>query len=86
MNSNTEQVFAKAFGEFIRSGRVGKKRSQKDLANILDLDQSYLSRLEQGARSIDFELAVKICSCLDLDLNDVLTQIRLSTDNTELKD
>lgn len=64
--------FAKHFGEFVRNGRIGKKVSQNDLAEALGINQSYLSRIEHGARSIDFEFAVKICSYLGLDLNDFL--------------
>ena len=83
MNSENDNYFGKAFGEFIRDGRNFKKLSQHELANNLGMNQSYLSRIEQGTRNVDFELAVKICSYLDLDLNDFLTQIRSSTDNTE---
>ena len=72
MKYEEDQSFAKHFGEFVRKGRIGKKVSQKDLAEVLDITQPYLSRIEQGARSIDFEFAVKICSFLGLDLNDFL--------------
>ncbi len=72
MKYEDDQNFAKHFGEFIRNGRVGKKVSQNDLAEALGINQSYLSRIEQGARNIDLELAVKICSFLGLDLNDFL--------------
>ena len=66
--------FAKDFGDFIRSGRIRKQHSQKDLAKLLDVDQSYLSRIEQGTRNVDFEFAVRICSYLELDLNDFLKE------------
>ena len=72
MKYEDDQNFAKHFGEFIRNGRVGKKVSQNDLAEALGITQSYLSRIEQGARNIDLELAVKICSYLGLNLNDFL--------------
>ncbi len=72
MKYEDDQNFAKHFGEFIRNGRVSKKVSQNDLAEALGINQSYLSRIEQGARNIDLELAVKICSYLELDLNDFL--------------
>ena len=72
MKYEDDQNFAKHFGEFIRNGRVGKKVSQNDLAEALGINQSYLSRIEQGARNIDLELAIKICFYLGLDLNDFL--------------
>ena len=72
MNRGNDKEFGKVFGEFIREGRTLKKLSQQDLAAALGLNQSYLSRIEQGTRNVDFELAVKICSYLSLDLNDFL--------------
>jgi transcriptional regulator with XRE-family HTH domain len=72
MKNEEAQTFAKHFGEFVRNGRIGKKVSQNDLAEALGINQSYLSRIEQGARNIDLELAVKICSYLGLNLNDFL--------------
>ena len=76
MNSEADHDFAKAFGEFIRDGRINKKLSQLELATGLGITQSYLSRFEQGTRSVDFELAVRICSYLDLDLNDFIKRNR----------
>lgn len=76
MNHADNQNFAKLFGEFIRQGRSKQKINQQDLAAHLGLTQSYLSRLEQGTRSVDLELAIKICSFLQLDLNDFLKQNR----------
>ena len=69
-----DQSFAKHFGEFVRDGRIKGKLSQQDLANHLGMTQPYLSRIEQGTRSVDLELAVKICSFLNLDLNDFLSK------------
>ena len=77
MSNGTDHNFAKAFGEFIRDGRSSKRYSQKDLAKLLDVDQSYLSRIEQGSRSVDFEFAVRICSYLDLNLNDFLKKTHI---------
>jgi len=72
MSSGHDSGFSKAFGEFIRDGRNAKKLSQQELAASLGMNQSYLSRIEQGSRNVDFELAVKICSHLNLDLNDFI--------------
>lgn len=76
MNQDEGLSFAKLFGEFIRQGRNKQKINQQDLADHLGLTQSYLSRIEQGTRSVDLELAIKICSFLQLDLNDFLKQNR----------
>ena len=72
MNNGCDQNFAQNFGEFIREGRFARNLSQLELAERLGLSQPFYSRLENGGRSIDLELAVKICSILDLDLNEFL--------------
>ena len=74
MKSAVDQNFAKLFGEFVRNSRGLKKVSQQELADQLEISQSYLSKIEQGVRSVDFELAVRICSFLNRDLNDFLKQ------------
>ena len=76
MASGYDTDFASAFGAFIREGRISKKLSQQDLAKKLGITQPFLSRLEQGARNIDFEQAVAICSALDLDINDFILRLR----------
>ena len=72
MNNGYDQNFAQNFGEFIREGRLARNISQLELAESLGLSQPFYSRLEKGLRCIDLELAVKICSALELDLNDFL--------------
>ena len=76
MKSVDDQKFAKLFGEFVRDSRGLKKVSQQELADQLEISQSYLSKIEQGVRSVDFELAVRICSFLNRDLNDFLIQTK----------
>ena len=76
MNHEEELNFAELFGEFVRQGRMEQKIKQQDLADHLGMSQAYLSRLEQGARNIDLELAVKICSFLKLDLNEFIEASR----------
>ena len=76
MNHEEELNFAELFGEFVRQGRMEQKIKQQDLADHLGMSQAYLSRLEQGARNIDLELAVKICSFLKLDLNEFIKASR----------
>ncbi len=76
MNHEEELNFAELFGKFVRQGRMEQKINQKDLANQLGMDQSYLCRLERGNRNVDLELAIKICSFLKLDLNEFIKASR----------
>lgn len=56
------------FGKFIREGRLKKDLYQQELADMLGISQSYVSKFEQGERDIDLALAMKICEILDLDM------------------
>lgn len=76
MCSGYDPDISRAFGAFIRDGRISKKISQQDLAKSLGITQPYLSRLEQGLRSIDLDQAITICTTLDLDLNKFILKIR----------
>jgi len=75
LSSVPEISFTEAFGAFIQEGRIKKSLSQKEFAEILGITQPYLSRLELGLRCPDFELAVKICTVLGLNLNDFVSTI-----------
>lgn len=76
MDHKENLSFAELFGEFVRHGRAKQKVKQQELAEELGLSQSYLSKIEQGTRNVDLELAIKICAFLKLDLNDLLRQTR----------
>ena len=64
------------FGEFIRKGRELRGMSQTDLGLAVDLDQSYISKIERGSknRNIDYVLALKLCQALNLDLREFIKQ------------
>lgn len=66
--------FSLAFGKFITDGRLKKEMFQKDVAEKLEISQSYYSYIEVGKRQIDLALAMKICDVLDLDLRKFITQ------------
>jgi len=74
--SGYDPDFARAFGAFIRDGRISKKLSQQDLAKKLGITQSFCSRLEQGLRNVDLEQALVICAFLDLDINEFVLKLR----------
>jgi transcriptional regulator with XRE-family HTH domain len=52
----------------IKKLREEKKLSQPELANILDISQSDLSKIENGrTKKIDFQLMDKVCKEFDVD-------------------
>lgn len=52
----------RAVGERIKMLRKGSKLTQEQLANYLEVDQSLVTKLESGTRSLSVTLIDKICS------------------------
>ncbi len=60
-------------GKRIKEKRVAKGITQESLAEQLDIDASFLSRIENGHNKASLESYIKICKILDITL-DYLTQ------------
>lgn len=51
----------------IKEARKNKGLTQKELAHMLHIDQSYISKLERGVNTtISAPILMKICNALDL--------------------
>ena len=59
-----------AFGNFLRQGREQRGLLQQDVADRVNLSQSYYARIESGQRSCYFSTALAICNYLNLDINE----------------
>lgn len=53
-------------GRKIKMARVAKDMSQHELGKITGTDQSTISNIETGKRSLDVRLLEKICEVLDM--------------------
>ena len=62
------------FGQFIRKKREEKGLRQQDVAEKIQVSQSYYSLIEQGLREIDLSQAIAICRILGLDISDFCIQ------------
>ena len=51
----------------LRASRREKRMSQKELARILEVDQSFISKIENGTKSINRSLAKKLAKIFDTD-------------------
>lgn len=69
MNNIENSVCLKGFGEFIKEGREKKSLYQEQIAQQLEISQTYYSLIERGERNVDLVLAMKICQALNLDLS-----------------
>lgn len=71
-------------GERIRLFRVHKSLTQKKLAEITELNEKYLSRVERGSENITLETMIKITSALDISLEELFHGTQQSTKETNL--
>lgn len=63
-------VCQKEFGQFIRSRRNELNLSQGEVSSQLNISQNYYSLIERGERTVDFFMAMNICSVLGLNISD----------------
>ena len=72
--NEVDKQYAVKFGAFIRTARESKSLYQSQVADMLGITQSHLSRIEAGGRIPDLFLSMRICDALGLDLNDFVKQ------------
>ena len=62
----------RSLGATIRALRIERGLSQETLANLSDLDRSYMSSIERGLRNISVLNMARIASALQVPLGDLL--------------
>ena len=61
------------FKENLRQLRQSKSLTQKQLADLLNVDQRTISAWEKGICEPSFSLLLKLCEIFDEDFNGILT-------------
>lgn len=59
------------FGKQIREKRLSQKLSQEKLANLADIDRTYLPDIEKGKRNISLVVAEKVAKALNISLKEL---------------
>jgi len=59
-------------GERISEIRKQRNISQENLANLAEIDRTYISSIERGQRSISLSVAIKITTALGVDLSNLI--------------
>lgn len=59
-------------GRNIKRIRIKKKLSQEDLASKLDLNQSYISKIELGKRNLTLQNIHEFSKVLNIDASELL--------------
>ena len=62
-------------GKRIREIRISKEISQEKLAELADLDRTYITGIESGKRNISIVVLEKLSIALQIQLSDLLTEI-----------
>ena len=60
------------FGKKVLERRLSLKISQETLANMADIDRTYLPDIEKGKRNVSLRVADKIAKALNVSLQDLL--------------
>lgn len=60
------------FGKKVMEKRQSLKLSQETLANMADIDRTYLPDIEKGKRNVSLKVADKIAKALSVSLKDLL--------------
>lgn len=61
-----------AFGKRVREVRKGKGISQERLAEMADIDRSYMGNIERGEKNITLKKAYEICDALNIEIIDLV--------------
>ena len=61
-----------AFGKRVREVRKGKGISQERLAEMADIDRSYMGNIERGEKNITLKKAYEICDALEIEIQDLV--------------
>lgn len=61
------------FSENLRELRLGKKLTQKQLADLLKVDQRTISAWEKGVCEPSFSMLLKLCELFDETFDNILT-------------
>ena len=69
----------KVIGRKVQAARLQKKLSQADLAALLDVSVSYVSRIECGKIRLNLERVIELSLLLDVSIPDMLDGCYAST-------
>lgn len=70
VNMNIKQKF----GQKIKNLRKSKGISQEKLANLAEIDRTYLPTIEKGERNVSIEIVEKLAKALDVKIKDLFDE------------
>lgn len=70
-------------GNRIKELRLKSGLSQEKLANISEIDRTYITKVENGKKNVTIQCLSKICNGLNITLKDFFDDIMFGDDNNE---
>lgn len=70
------KIFDKKLGSILGTIRTENNLSQQDVADRLGLSRSAICCYELGKRTIDVQTLFKLCDIYNVDVNEILKDIR----------
>ncbi|AJJ61724.1 helix-turn-helix transcriptional regulator [Yersinia enterocolitica] len=71
----SEEKILKAFGRKLNSLRIERKLSQEKIAELAQLDRTYISSVERGRRNISLLNIYKLATALDVSPDSLLANL-----------
>lgn len=71
-------------GTVLRRIRLGQGRTLRDVAEVARVSVPYLSEVERGRKEASSELLASICAALELDLMDLLAEVRFELETERI--
>ena len=66
------ETISKKFGRAVRSARESKGLSQEKLAELAEVDRTYVSMIERSKRQPTLEVAQRIADALNVRLSEII--------------
>jgi DNA-binding XRE family transcriptional regulator len=76
VKTKVRMMIVKVFGQVLRELRVSKKLSQEKLAELTDLDRTYISLLERGQRQPSLTTIFKVSIALGIRPSDLVEKVQ----------
>ena len=80
------EIDYKILGERLKKSRKQKGYTQAQLAEILDISEEYLSRMEKGNTKLSLARLIQICEILQVSICEIITGVGKQTKEYLYKD
>ncbi|WP_195983939.1 helix-turn-helix transcriptional regulator [Clostridium sp. D33t1_170424_F3] len=74
----------RTMGQRLRKYRLQAELTQKQVSEILDIDEQYYGQAERGAKKLSLEKLVAFCSCFHITLDDII-KVNTTAEDRSLK-